>query len=59
VRKSIFVFAFAAGASMAAAQSLSPGDRAPAFSLPQFGGGTLTDAGFPGKIIFYNFFGST
>ena len=59
MRKSIIVFAFVVGSSIAGAQNLSQGQMAPGFSLPKYGGGTLTHTGFPGKIIFYNFFGST
>jgi hypothetical protein len=40
-------------------QILTVGQQAPGFSLPRYGGGTLTNTEFAGKIIFYNFFGST
>jgi len=40
-------------------QILTVGQHAPDFSLPRYGGGTLTNTEFAGKIIFYNFFGST
>ncbi len=40
-------------------QILTVGQQAPDFSLPRYGGGMLTNSEFAGKIIFYNFFGST
>lgn len=45
--------------TFSATQTLSIGDPAPDFNLLRYGGGTLTNTEFAGKILFYNFFGST
>ena len=41
------------------AQNIMSGDFAPNFTLDQFGGGSVSLDGYPGKVIFINFFGST
>ena len=44
--------------TMAFAQNISVGQKAPVFSLNRYGGGTVALADYPGKTIFINFFGS-
>jgi hypothetical protein len=53
-----FIFLVLVIPVLSRSQILQVGHTAPDFSLPRYGGGTLTNTEFSGKIIFYNFFGS-
>lgn len=59
IRGGLILSIVAFAAPPAGAQNYSVGQKAPVFTLDRYGGGTVSNADYPGKVLFLNFFGST